>query len=1097
MAPRVVCIIATLALIGCMFQGACAVDRVYYIAAVEEEWDYAPSGMNNITGAAFQPNTEETDKMVRSATRIGRVYKKALFREYTDATFTERSPRPVWLGMMGPVIKAEVGDKVIVHFRNMASRPYSINPGGLGYTKSAEGALYNDGTSGNQKADDTVQPNTTFIYRWNTGKAGPKQQQTENCIGWQYTSHRFPSQDQNAGLVGVTIICKQGFLASTDKDIVLNYGHIDENQSWYIDENIRTYASGVTPAMKDSKEFIGSNLMYAVNGYAYGNLPGLEVCQGDQIRWFIFNFGGETGIHSVFFNGNPLELDGKRADNIPIIPGPVNVVTMEAMNPGVWLLSSLSTTDALNGGSALYNVRSDCGTTGGSGGGTTGGSGGGTTGGSGGGTASGKVVEHFIAIQEVDWNYAPFASKSPTGSGPIFRKAMFVGYTDATYQRFNVRSQDEQYMGLIGPIIRAEVGDNIRVTLMNGATRAYNIHPNNVMYTKANEGYPYADGIPANQVSGDSVAPGGTYTYNWTIPSSYGPTASDPDCITGIYYSTAGGDRDLHAGLVGPLIVCKPGKLSSNGTQAGVDQEVVTLILSMNEERSWYWPRNRNVRYNSDFPVEELRTINGYVSENLPTLGLCVGDHVRWHAPCIGNEETYMGLHIPYQTFEYKGRRANTLPLVPGQTEEVDFTVGSPGTWIINGNVYNYDLEVNYTVSDCYRTLDSQKAMKKERTIFLAAEEVIWDFSPTEYDYIRNQSLSDPNSEGYYFVKEGPTYIGRQYKKVRFVQYTDETFTTPKKRSYWDQHLGIMGPFIRAEVDETVKIVFRNNATRQYSVNAHNLPGQVTEYMGQTFNEPLPVQPGETAIYRWTMLEKAGPTDSQSNCVVWPYYSSIVTKKDTNSGLIAPFIVCRKGTLNSQGQRTDVDHDFALLYTIFDENDNWYLDDNIRMFTTQPNQVDKESEDFEGSNDAFTINGYIFGHPLNISMAVGDNIAFYIIVVGGGADVHSINFHGHTVTEKTRVIKNLDSVATLPGDFITVELEATSRGTWLLHDAVNKHSDLGAETRYTVYAKKSDIPCGPECATAARPPTGAAGRLESTICSLVAALIIGALMSFE
>lgn len=66
------------------------------------------------------------------------------------------------------------------------------------------------------------------------------------------------------------------------------------------------------------------------------------------------------------------------------------------------------------------------------------------------------------------------------------------------------------------------------------------------------------------------------------------------------------------------------------------------------------------------------------------------------------------------------------------------------GTWIINGNVYNYDLEVNYTVSDCYRTLDSQKAMKKERTIFLAAEEVIWDFSPTEYDYIRNQSLSDP-----------------------------------------------------------------------------------------------------------------------------------------------------------------------------------------------------------------------------------------------------------------------------------------------------------------------------------------------------------------
>ena len=66
------------------------------------------------------------------------------------------------------------------------------------------------------------------------------------------------------------------------------------------------------------------------------------------------------------------------------------------------------------------------------------------------------------------------------------------------------------------------------------------------------------------------------------------------------------------------------------------------------------------------------------------------------------------------------------------------------GTWVINGNVYNYDLEVNYTVSECYRTPDSQAARKKERTIFLAVEEVIWDFAPTGYDYIKEQNLTDP-----------------------------------------------------------------------------------------------------------------------------------------------------------------------------------------------------------------------------------------------------------------------------------------------------------------------------------------------------------------
>ena len=108
------------------------------------------------------------------------------------------------------------------------------------------------------------------------------------------------------------------------------------------------------------------------------------------------------------------------------------------------------------------------------------------------------------------------------------------------------------------------------------------------------------------------------------------------------------------------------------------------------------------------------------------------------------------------------------------------------------------------------------------------------------------------------------------------------------------------------------------------------------------------------------MLEKAGPTKDQPNCIVWPYYSSVVTKVDTNSGLIAPLVVCRSGILNNMGQRTDVNRDFALLYTIFDENDNWYLDENIQMFARQPGLVDKKSEEFEHSNDAFGNYDYTF-----------------------------------------------------------------------------------------------------------------------------------------
>jgi hypothetical protein len=40
--------------------------------------------------------------------RIGRVYKKALYIEYTDATFTVKKPQPEWQGNLGPTLRAEV-----------------------------------------------------------------------------------------------------------------------------------------------------------------------------------------------------------------------------------------------------------------------------------------------------------------------------------------------------------------------------------------------------------------------------------------------------------------------------------------------------------------------------------------------------------------------------------------------------------------------------------------------------------------------------------------------------------------------------------------------------------------------------------------------------------------------------------------------------------------------------------------------------------------------------------------------------------------------------------------------------------------------------
>lgn len=42
-------------------------------------------------------------------------------------------------GIQGPVIVAQAGERVVIHFKNLASQPYSISPVGITYWKQSEG----------------------------------------------------------------------------------------------------------------------------------------------------------------------------------------------------------------------------------------------------------------------------------------------------------------------------------------------------------------------------------------------------------------------------------------------------------------------------------------------------------------------------------------------------------------------------------------------------------------------------------------------------------------------------------------------------------------------------------------------------------------------------------------------------------------------------------------------------------------------------------------------------------------------------------------------------------------------------------------------
>ena len=131
--------------------------REYWIAADEVEWNFAPSFPTNLmTGASF---TDDQRVFVEEA--IGRIYTKSLYREYTPgfAALKPRGPSEEHLGALGPVIRAEVGDTIMVHFKNNTAFPASIHPHGVFYTKENEGAPYADRTAGPDKNDDAVPAN--------------------------------------------------------------------------------------------------------------------------------------------------------------------------------------------------------------------------------------------------------------------------------------------------------------------------------------------------------------------------------------------------------------------------------------------------------------------------------------------------------------------------------------------------------------------------------------------------------------------------------------------------------------------------------------------------------------------------------------------------------------------------------------------------------------------------------------------------------------------------------------------------------------------------------------------------------------------------
>jgi len=314
--------------------------RSYFIAAKEVNWDYAPEGRDLVMGMDF---SEEQNVFVKKGPdRMGSIYPKIRYIGFTDSTFKKKTPEEdASHGILGPVIRAEVGDQITITFRNDASMPLSIHPHGVFYTKGAEGSMTNDGSSHHEMMDDHVKPKTTYVYNWSVPeRAGPGPGDTSSVV-WLYHSHVDEIRDTNTGLIGPMVITKKGSALKNgrpkdvDKEFFSLYSVLNENESLFFDKFVATLAH---PAeVVNDPEFEESNLMHAINGYVYGNMPMPTMEVGDRVRWYTMALGTEVDLHTPHWHGNTVLVGGHRKDVVSLLPADTLVADMVPDNAGIWM----------------------------------------------------------------------------------------------------------------------------------------------------------------------------------------------------------------------------------------------------------------------------------------------------------------------------------------------------------------------------------------------------------------------------------------------------------------------------------------------------------------------------------------------------------------------------------------------------------------------------------------------------------------------------------------------------------------------------------------------------------------------------------------
>jgi FtsP/CotA-like multicopper oxidase with cupredoxin domain len=304
------------------------------------------------------------------------------------------------LGILGPVLRGVVGDYLEITFLNRSSLALSMHPHGAKYDKDSEGSYYGDDNqsqllrarNGARSAPGlgaAVGPGARFTYVWYLDEESGPLPTEPSSKAWLYHSHVGGEGEINLGLEGFIIVTdpKRARPDGTPNDVdrempalfmIFNESGLDPNAKERLEEsgdgqsltnlisglanqNGRTRSGsdggGVPTASINSLELREEGQRHTINGYIYGNLPGLEMNEGERVRWYLFGLGSESDLHTPHWHGlRVVEEGARRTDTVELLPASMKVADMVADNPGDWLFHCHVAEHMANGMFALVTV---------------------------------------------------------------------------------------------------------------------------------------------------------------------------------------------------------------------------------------------------------------------------------------------------------------------------------------------------------------------------------------------------------------------------------------------------------------------------------------------------------------------------------------------------------------------------------------------------------------------------------------------------------------------------------------------------------------------------------------------------------------------